>query len=487
MGRRRTPVFQALDDQLISSGLQPDRHTLKKLLWESAANVAFWNGTVRRKVPAALAFDTTAEPIRGLAQQQASDGSRWLWTGVSDDIYRWRFGAPEFIGHLGTYRANATATARPTLYDFTPYGDWMLVNGGEPAEPAKIYKPGAPAIFGAFAPGQAPVGVVQFLKYMSFVMALGYGPRGTQVGWSDANNIELWNAAADNTAGSMTIDEFNTPIRAGARLGDSLAVYAEDQMALVRYVGLPFIFGQKTVIDGIGAVGKQAVASDLRQNVGVSRAGVWATDGVTAKYIDEGFLSTYLQDNVNWLQAAKIVAMRNDHTGCFEFHFPMGVSFDINEAWSWDPRTGGWSPCPPKSAVDERRLFDHVLYGTNAGSVQLGDYDLNADAPLSLVTKPLVMSTAESPHVVTRVDEVDLLLHQASNIEWRIGSCDEPNGDWEWTEFEEATAGAKVYEVAELPEQPYWKLELRSTPDVDNWNLDLQGFLLYGVTTGSKM
>jgi hypothetical protein len=50
-----------------------------------------------------------------------------------------------------------------------------------------------------------------------------------------------------------------------------------------------------------------------------------------------------------------------------------------------------------------------------------------------------------------------------------------------------ADVGAKVYEIPELPEQPFWKLALRSTPGVTDWTLDLQGFLLYGLVTGTKM
>lgn len=486
MARRRTPTFTALDDGLISSGLQPDRHSIKRLLWESADNVVFWNGTVRRKVPPALAYDTgSGEPIRGIGQQYASDGTRWLWSGTSDDIYRWAFGAPVLIGNMGTYVPDATATQRPTLYDFVPYGDWMIVNHSFPGEPAKIFKPG-PA-FTTFAPGEAPIGVTAFLKVMSFMMAVGYGARGTQVGWSDANNIELWTKAADNSAGALTIDEFNTPIRAASKLSDAVAIYSEDQMALVRFIGAPFWFGQKTTLDGIGAIGKQAVASDGKVNVGFGRAGAWWTDGVTPRYIDEGWIANYFQDNINWLQAAKIKVSRNDETGTFEFDFPMGNEEDLSEGWSWDPRTGGWSPRPVVSAADERRLFDHIVYGTNDGRVQLGDYDYTADAPLYLETKPLVMQTSESPHIVTRVDELDLILHQAQAIEFRVGSADEPAGDWEWTEWLEAPQGAKIHSLSELPEAAYWKLALRSQPGVNDWRLDLQGFLLYGVPTGTKM
>ena len=427
--------------------------------------------------------------MRGLGQQYSQTGGRWLWAGANRKIERWEFGAPEVISTtFGTYVADATATQRPTFYDFTPYGDWMIVNGGYPGEAAYIHKPAVPS-FDVYAAGQAPVGVVQFLKMMSFMMALGYGARGTQVGWSDANNIELWVPATDNTAGSLSIDEFNTPIRAGCKLGDAVAVYSEDQLALVRYIGEPFIFGQKTTIDGIGAIGKAAVATDTRVNVGVSRSGVWWTDGISSRYIDEGYLSNYLQDNVNWLQGAKIAAARNDYTGCFEFTFPMLGSNVVNETWAWDPKTGGWSKVSVWSVMDERRLFEHPVQGLNNGQVHLSDFVNPVPVlPLVLETKPLIMQTAESPHVVTRIDEVDLFLHKARNLELALASAATPLGPWEWSEWQTVEAGAPVTEVPELPEAPFWKLALRTQPGYEqDWDIDLQGFLLYGTTVGSAM
>ena len=486
MGRRRTPVLTAVEDQLVSSGLQPDRHQIKKLLWESAANVIFADGQVRRKRAPSLAYDIgNGLPIRGLSQQYNSDGGRWLWSAAGPRISKWEFGAPVIVDDaFAGYVADQTATQRPTLYDFTPYGNWMIVNSGNPGVAAQIDKNG---VYGPFAAGEAPVGAVQFLKVLSFLMALGYDTRGTRVGWSDANNIETWTSTTVNSAGSLTIDEFNTPIRAGSRIGASVSVYAEDQMKLVNFIGSPYWFGQGGLMDGIGAIGKAAVASDLRQNVGMGRAGAWWTDGNSARYIDEGYLANYFQDNVNWDQGAKIVVGRNDYTGTFEFHIPKAGSNAINEAWAWDPKTGGWSPVPFASMMDERRLFSYPVQGFNNGYVELADYDLLANTPLSLETKPLVMQTEDSPHTVMRVDEVDLLLHDANHLEFRLGCCDEPNGDWEWDEWQEASTGARVYEIGELPEQPFWKVALRSTPGQNDWRLDLQGFLLYGTRTGAKM
>jgi len=484
--RRRAPIFQAVDDQLFASGLQPDRHELKRLLWEHARNVVFWNGAIKRKIPAALAAQGGAERVAGISQQSLSDGTRLAWFTSGAAIYSWAYDAPTLVDPaFPGYITDTTATERATMVDFTHYGDWTIINNskGKP----KINKPGVG--YSEFA--EPPADVVRFLKRMNFLMAIGYGPRGTQVGWSDADKIDVWGASASNLAGSITIDEFNTPIRAGAVLGDAVAVYSEDQMALVRYIGAPFVFSQRTTLDGIGCVGKYAVATDTRQNVGVSRAGCWWTDGNSSRFIDEGYLSDYLQDNVNWDQAAKIVVGRNDYTGCFEFHFPMLGSHNVSEAWSWDPRNGAWSPTPAYTCMDERRIFQHVLYGDLVGKLLFGDFNEDGVAPLALRTRPLMMTgAAESAHIVSRVDEYDLLLHAAEGIEVRIGCCGEPNGVWRWAPWQTAAAGNRIMTVplqednTPLPENPYWKLEFRST--ITDWALNLQGFVLYGISTGTK-
>jgi len=487
--RRRFPLFVATEDDLVASGLQPDRHGLKQGLWEHALNVYFANGKVRRKKPAAQAFTTNGSPIRGLGELRHSNGGRWIWAGANKSIYRWSFGAPELIAsNWGSYRATQSGGLHPTIYDFTPYGNWMIVNDGVAPY---IYKDGDVTPWVAYA-GDVPQGAVRYMKKMNFMMAFGYGTRGTQIGWSDADDIFLWTAAADNLAGSLAIDEFDTPIRAAERLADYIACYAEDQMALIKYIGQPFVFGQRLSLDGIGAVGKAAVAADTRINVGLGRNGAWLTDGNTFKYIDEGIIRDYFQENINWDNAGSSVVCRNDATGCFEFHVPTGIATQPTEGWSFDPRNGGWSPVPVRAFKAERRQFGSPICGTDGGIVQLDDNDYALAGPLELRTKPIMLraedqSVSMGTHHVSRVDEVDLLLKEASNIEFRLGCSDDPNGDWEWSAWYEVEAGSRIQEIEQLPEQPLWKLEFRSIANINDWRLDLQGILLYGTPIGTKL
>lgn len=285
------------------------------------------------------------------------------------------------------------------------------------------------------------------------------------------------------------MDDFDTRIVTGSRLGSSVSVYNEDQMGLVSYISAPFYFGQKVVLDGIGAVSKNAVCSDGSNNFGVGRNGVWWTDGNSFKYIDEGYLHDYLQKNVNWAQKSKIFALRNDFTGCLEFFFPMLASLDVSEGWCFDPRTGGWSKLPPVRLKAERKLFEHVLSGGFDGKVNLDSAAATSD-PLALTTHPLLMQLQDPSglldvHNDSRVDEVELLVLAAQSVQVRLGCSENMLGPYTWSDWQNVSADSKTYKIGpELPTGVFWKLDFRSI--ADDWNLDLQGFMLFGQVDGTK-
>lgn len=481
---RRPPLFQAIDPAQLSSGLLPDRHALQRPLWERASNVRFYGGKVKRLIPAALAFaaGSAGQPSRGISQHQDSNGTRWTWLAALNvagdlELYRWYGPAAELVYTFGAANVerDQNALVKATFADLTHYGDWTILNTGQ--ELPMLYKPGV--LLGIYP--QAPQAQL-FMKKLSFVVALGTGLARKGIAWSDGNNIELWTIAEDNSAGDQSLEELDTGIVAGANLGQFIAVYAEDQMALVQFIGAPFWFSARVMLDGIGAVGKQAVASDGRANYGVGRNGVWRTDGQSFQYIDRNAIQDYLQDNVNWSQASKITAARNDVTGCFEFSFPMGDSLEVSEAWAFDPTTGGWGQVEPWQTQMERRLLDQPL-GAGGNTVKLLNSDVDAVAPLDLATKPLLL---QSPHMDFLIDEADILVNAASGVEFRVGVSNFLNSESfvDWSSWQVVRADMRTYRLDLRVSGIYYKVEFRST--ADDWLLDLQGFLLYGTAQGSR-
>lgn len=489
---RRTPLFQATDRQLVSSGLQPDLHPAQKLLWEIADNVQFYQGKIKRRKPSTELFNTlTGAPARGLGQQRLSDGTRRVWaafrpaaTNTLEVVYWDGLGVTNLVS-LPNAPLDETVLAGAAYADFTFWGDWAVINYRRAGKAWLFQNPGLTQ------PAEFPDEVQLYAKKLNFLLALGTGPRRTGVAWSDADDITTWAPAANNLAGELFIDDFDTGIIASARLGNAISVYAEDQQALVSYVGGDFVFGQKLGLDGIGAVGKLSVCTDPSGNYGVSRNGCWWTDGNSFRYIDEGFLRDYLQDNVNWGQKSKIICARNDYRGTIEFSFPMGISLENSESWAYDPRTGGWSKVPAFQIMDERRLLAKPLIGqASDGRIYFVDDNPGALAALNLETRALLMQVQDQSglrdvHTESRVDELDLLAKAASNVEVAVGVSDGgADGTYTWTNWMPVSGQSTTYKLDWLPSGVYWKVKFRSTST--NWDLDLQGFMLFGQVEGTK-
>lgn len=481
---RRTPIFTALEPPVLASGLQEDLHLLQKVLWNEAENVSFYQGRIKRRKPDTLVFTAGSAPIRGITQLRDSNGVRWIWTGSGGEVVRWYSGSPETIVTGATWTEDEGVLYNASFWDLIPYGDWCIISNGRGN--VQYYDPSGPTLATL---GDAPTDVVALGKKLDFLLAIGYGAAKNRVGWSDSGDILTWTAAADNLAGSLTIDEFDTPIRSAARLGESISLYAEDQLALFNYVGSPYYFGYKFKLDGIGACGRAAVASDGKNNLGVGRNGIWWTDGVTHRYLDEGYLRDYLQENVNWDQQSKIVCCRNDITGCFEFCFPLVGSDDPNEAWAVDPRTGAFHQVPVFSSKDERRLFDTPLTGSLDGKIYY-DGAATAGNSLTLKTKPLLAilqseSGLTDVHNNVHVDEVDLFLKSASNVQFRVGSCQTHEGTFTYTDWIDLITSDTTYKMPRgLPSGVYHKLEFQSTSTT--WDIDLQGIQLFANLEGTK-
>jgi hypothetical protein len=377
-----------------------------------------------------------------------------------------------------------------TFWDLIPYGNWMILNWGQGQ--AQVWKEG----LGVGTLGTVYSDVVTFAKMADFLVAIGFGGARTRVGWSSSGDIEDWVPTDINEADSMTLAEFDTPIRAAAKLGDSTAIFSEDQLAVLNFVGTPFWFGYKFKLDGIGACGKKSVAGDGKNIVGVGRNGIWWTDGLTSRYIDEGYLHDYLQENVNWGQQGKITAARNDVTGCFDFCFPMGVGTSPSEAWSFDPRVGGgWHQVPHFSLKDERRLFRKPIWGDLDGQILL-DMDADTSNVLDLRTKPLLGQIQDSTktasgtglmdiHQNTHVQEVDFFLKEAENVEFRVGAAQAVEAEYVYTPWKALVVGTPTYLMPTVYRAGvYHRVEFRST--AADWSLDLQGFEMFGKLEGTK-
>ena len=477
---RREPLILIQEPELVSSGLWPDRHPMQTALWERGENVRFHTGKITRRVPNSPIFDAGADPIRGISQHQNSDGKRLIWAASGGRIVRWWGPSVEEIATGLPFTRNQAGSVVPTFWDFTHWGDWTLFNH----EDVGIYRHKDSDGTVAPLPG-APTDAVLFLKKRNQLLAIGHGINRRLVSFSDADNIEDWIAVPENLAGELPLEELDTPVKAGCHYGRDVAVFGENQMFSVNWVGAPYYFGQNKLLEGIGAIGKHSVVADGRVIYGVGRNGIWQTDGMIFKYIDELALRDYLQRNVNWSQGGKIVAVKNDITGCIEFSFPMGVSLDNNEGWSYDPRHGGWSKVPAHESAASRVLFDRPLGGRVNGDVEYYEYNEYAKAPLDLQSRGLLIQRDNNAlHVGAIIDEVEIFAHRAMNVQMRVGAAQNPEGPYDFTPWHEFDMKQRTIVIEQHLSGVYHRIEFESY--ADEWELDLQGFALFGIVEGQK-
>jgi hypothetical protein len=189
--------------------------------------------------------------------------------------------------------------------------------------------------------------------------------------WCSADDPDTWVASATNSAGSLTIRESNTELKCIVPLGSGLAVYSEDQMFLINYTGAPFYFGYKVVTSsGIGAVSSNAVVSVGRKNYGLSRRGLFVTNGSTVEQIgvQEG-IEAYIRENIAKTEYPQVSAYHNIKNDEVVWSLPINSAEPTEEIY-YNYKTGAFGVRTGNiSAFTESSVFDNAISGDTSGNI----------------------------------------------------------------------------------------------------------------------
>jgi len=107
------------------------------------------------------------------------------------------------------------------------------------------------------------------------VVAYGSTATGIQdpllIRWSDAGDATVWQASANNQAGSFRIAE-GSLIVAGIQASQQALIWTDLAVWAMQYVGYPNVFGFNKLADGVGLIAKKAVGI-------LGRATYWMSPG----------------------------------------------------------------------------------------------------------------------------------------------------------------------------------------------------------------
>jgi hypothetical protein len=408
------------DSRLVQSGLKKDVALGQEGIWRDGENMLFIDGAME-KSPGWAVKNPVGKIVRAIAQSfGAGPLVRRIYYATNDNYI--------YVDINGTITTLGAAFIGDGNWSLTPWGTWLLAtNGEEQPKIAKTMTNGSMATITNLA--SLSFLPAFFRKMNNHVLAF----KNQEVKFSSRDNPELWVPSGTNTAGNLLPREFDSDIRAAEPLGQAMAVYSADTMMVLQYVGGDIIFGfAGTTINGIGAVSEKSVIPRGNRNYGLSRKGIFVTDGVGFSYIDAPDLNRYIQDTVNWEYAKQIVGMNWESKNllCWWFR-PVGGG--SRQGVGYNPDTGEWMKLRMEVwAASEQQEFDYPIVGTNDHYGFLGS-GLN----LGTLAMPASVQTFHGDAGTRdRFKDWDMLRVEreyTGSIEYRLGFNNNLEDAIEWT------------------------------------------------------
>jgi len=211
------------------------------------------------------------------------------------------------------------------------------------------------------------------------ILAINYNKANSEhpydVAWCDTDNPDTWIPASANAAGSLTLREASSPLKAIVPLGDAKAIYTEDQMFILQYTGAPYYFGYKTAFaSGAGAVSPRSVVAVDSTNYGLSRRGLFVTDGSSVETIgDSEGINKYIRDNIAESEYAQVVAYHNKLNNEVIWSLPINSTKPTKQiTYNYSNNTFSIESIGA-SAAQISSVFDHDIVGHPDGNVYFED------------------------------------------------------------------------------------------------------------------
>lgn len=232
---------------------------------------------------------------------------------------------------------------------------------------------------------------------------------------------------------------------------------------------------------GIGAVGPKAVVPTGPYHFGMSRKGIWQSDGNSFNYIAKPAINRWINEQIDWSRAEEVVGVHHETETTVEFFFPCldGVIRGVGYAYGGSAQ-GRWTKLTyPITAYADQSVFQAPLVGVGLGwgFFNLGDNAGGAPLPAWVRSAPLDMGSTDR---VKRWQMLEVHFDADAALEFRLGYSDEAKAEPEWTDW----TALELENWLEDRESLFLTVEIRSTGVGASWRLG--GMEIYGEVVGRK-
>jgi len=208
-------------------------------------------------------------------------------------------------------------------------------------------------------------------KLGPYIIAFGTDNDNTEARWCTEDNVLVWTPLAGNSARDINLRDMNSDIKAVVEFGNSLLVLGHNRAHLFQFIGPPFFFGAQKIMDGIGAVGKNAVTEGGRLIYGFGPSGIWLTDGTVKEYIDGPDVHSFVYEGDNKYdktraELATVWEDSKDDEIYFSYPTIDGAGFTV----SFNPKLRVWSMHDYwRTAASVGELWDSPILMDSDGNI----------------------------------------------------------------------------------------------------------------------
>lgn len=450
----------------LDSGLYPSAEAAAGAIWRTGLNMWFRPLGVHHAPGRQFITKVIGRQPQAAAQAFTQAGVRRLYFEDLGVVNYWEGANPFQIGAI-------SSAGSP---DFETWGDWLLAtdNVGN----IQIWKnAGALA---TIADAATQFARAKLLRRMAqHVLAISTNVLPTGFHWCSADNPEVWTPSATNSARNLNVRNLDSEIVAAEPLGAGLALYSKETMILVRYVGPTQWFGTPTqALSGIGAVSRKAIVPFGNFNFGLSRAGIFKTDGSSFQYIDRPAFDIWLQENVNWALADSVASYYDEVLNMAVWSVPLMDG--TRTAVAVDPKLNSSSVLtrdPERlTYLDgnfgiglERQIFDFPIIGKEDGMY----YTSKSGTLMGNFTLTSHLMDAGAPDIFKSWDYAIMTGNISNANQVRFGFVDEPNvSAIEWTPWQLITTQGTAFGPRE---SVYLAIDIKGTQEFRMSSLTVMG------------
>jgi len=281
---------------------------------------------------------------------------------------------------ISTYSYGSYGTPRPASNLYNSYAFWSMGNWGQDVI-LTANSDGFLYYYSINAPTTAPVKITAtsgttptgnnavIVTEERHVMAIAANGDPRRIAWSSAENYQDWNfASTTNTAGYLDVSS-EAPLLYAVKVREGVLVFSQTECYLVRYVGLPFIYGADRHAE-CSLMSPKCVAEHSGSATWMGKGGFWNYVGGVITPLACPIANDVFTEMDPVYGPYRAFAANHGIYPEVWFYYPTAGSTEWNKAVIYNYASGAWYWARlSRSAMFPAGTFKYPIMGTSDGNI----------------------------------------------------------------------------------------------------------------------